>query len=65
MAKFRLESVFDHASGLYYVEVYYPDDAGEPLVTTDPRYQSHEEAEVDSIRIFQDAFKNQPVEASR
>jgi hypothetical protein len=61
MARFRAETVLDPNSGKYYVELYYPDNATEPLVTTDPIYPSHEVAEQETLRLMQEALPTQPV----
>ena len=65
MANFRVESVLDRSSGLYYVEVFYPDTATEPIVSSEPIYPSHEAAEADSLKTFCEAFKGKPISASR
>jgi hypothetical protein len=64
MAKFRAESVLDKNTGKYYIELYYPDDSSEPLVTTEAIYSSHEIAEQETIRMIQEALPNQPVKKS-
>ena len=64
MAKFRAETVLDTNSGKYYIELYYPDDAAEPMVTTDAIYPSHEVAEQETIRLIQEALPDQPVKKS-
>jgi hypothetical protein len=65
MTSFRCESVLDRATGLYYVQVYYPDTATTPLVTGNPIYPSLEAAEADAVKIFTESFKDQPIKAVR
>jgi len=64
MAKFRAESVLDNDTGKYYIELYYPDNAPEPIVTTDAIYPSHEIAEQETLRLIQEALPEQPVKKS-
>lgn len=52
MALIRIEAVKDSASGRYYLEVYHPQDAPSPFVTTEPRYASSAAAETDAIAIL-------------
>lgn len=61
MARFRAETVFDGKSGKYFVELYYPENATEPLVRTRPIYPSHEVAEQETIRTMKEALPTQPV----
>jgi hypothetical protein len=49
MAVIRVEPVKDEASGLYYIEIYNPQDASAPFVTTEPRYMTAAAAENDVI----------------
>jgi len=65
MATFRVESVLDPQSGLYFVEVYYPDSASTPFVISKPIYQSHDQAAEDALRIFREGFPDQPLQAKR
>ena len=58
----RIEAVEDQKSGNYFVEIYYPADAKEPFVTTEPRYKSAAAAENDTIAILA-AAANRPREA--
>lgn len=62
MAQFRLESVLDHKTGLYFVEVY-QEGASTPLVVGNPIYRSHEHAMADAIEIFKSAIPEQPITA--
>ena len=64
MAKFRAESVLDKNTGNYYIELYYPDDSSEPIVTTEAIYPSHEIAEQETLRLIQEALPDQPVKKS-
>lgn len=52
MPLMRIEPKKDAATDLYYLEIFYPADAGEPLVTTEPRYMSAAAAENDVIAII-------------
>ena len=52
MALIRIEPKRDPASDLYYVEIFHPPDAEEPLVTTEPRYKTAAAAENDLIAII-------------
>ncbi|EIZ0309921.1 hypothetical protein N7836_004250 [Vibrio vulnificus] len=56
MARFRVETILDTNTGLIYAECYYPEDAAEPIASTSPIYQSHEQAEKDVIDMFKNAF---------
>jgi len=64
MAKFRVETVLDKNTGLYFVEVY-QEGQDEPLVVGNPIYFSHEHAMADSIEIFKQSMPNQPITAWR
>ncbi|HEX2725364.1 MAG TPA: hypothetical protein VHN20_06055 [Beijerinckiaceae bacterium] len=52
MPLIRVEAVQDPHSGNYYVQIFHPADADEPLVTTAPRYRSAAAAETDTIAIL-------------
>ena len=52
MALMRIEPKKDSASDLFYLEIFYPADAAQPLVTTEPRYKSAAAAENDMIAII-------------
>lgn len=58
MALIRIEAVKDHHSDLYYVEIYQPPDADQPLVTTEPRYKTVAAAENDIIAIIAASTNN-------
>jgi hypothetical protein len=45
MALIRIEPKKDFSSDLYYVEIFYPADAEQPFVTTEPRYKTAAAAE--------------------
>jgi len=45
MAGYRIEALADSATGLFYVEVFYPGDATVPVARTKPIYTSLEEAQ--------------------
>ena len=52
MALMRIEPRKDAATDLYYLEIFYPADAAQPLVTTEPRYMSAAAAENDVIAVI-------------
>ena len=52
MAVIRVEPVKDEATGLYYIEIYNPQDAPASFVTTEPRYMTAAAAENDLIAII-------------
>lgn len=64
MANFRVETVIDKSTGLYFVEVY-EDGSAEPLVVGKPIYASHEHAMADAVAIFKRAMPEQPITAWR
>lgn len=49
MALLRIEPTLDDKSGLYFLEIFYPEDATSPFVTTEPRYMTKSAAENDTI----------------
>lgn len=49
MPLIRIEPKKDRSTDLYYLEIYYPADAQQPFVTTEPRYKSTAAAENDFI----------------
>lgn len=58
MALLRIETVEDPKSGRFSIEVYYPNDADRPLVTTTPCYASAAAAENDIIAIISASANN-------
>ena len=56
MANFRLETVRDSRTGLYFSELYYPNDAEKPFASSQPIYGSHEDAMSDSVRMLKVVF---------
>lgn len=60
MARIRLEPKKDPATELYYVEVFCPAEADQPLVTTSPRYKSSAAAENDVIAIIASGINRGP-----
>lgn len=52
MATIRIEPAQDPRTGLYYIEIYHPADASQPVITTAPRYVSANAAETDTIAIL-------------
>jgi hypothetical protein len=52
MALLRLDAVKDARSGLYFLAIFYPADAEQPFVTTEPRYKTAAAAENDAIAIL-------------
>jgi hypothetical protein len=59
MPLIRIEAVRNERAGLYHVEIYYPSDAGQPIVTTEARYKTAAAAENDTIAIIA-AYANSP-----
>jgi len=49
MTLIRVEPVLDEKSGRYFLEIYNPHDAPQPIVTTPPRYGTAAAAETDLI----------------
>ncbi|TWB61683.1 hypothetical protein FBZ98_1011028 [Rhizobium sp. ERR 922] len=64
-ATFRIETVFDDKTGLYFAEVYSPGDAKEPFEKTKPIYASHESAEREVLEMFRKTFKGQPMKVRK
>ena len=64
MARFRVETVLDKATGRYFIEVY-QEGQNTPLVVGKPIYQSHEHAMADAVEIFKKAMPEQPITAWR
>ena len=60
MALIRIEPKKDFSSDLYYVEIFYPADAEQPFVTTEPRYKTVAAAENDVIAIIASRANNPP-----
>lgn len=52
MARFRVETVTDPATGLVFAELYYPENSAHPIAVTQPVYPSHEIAEADVVKMF-------------
>jgi hypothetical protein len=52
MALVRIEPIREAQSELYRIEIYYPADAQQPLVTTEPRYKTAAAAENDIMAIL-------------
>ena len=61
MARFRVESVRDVASGLYYNELFYPDDSVIPVASTRPIYRTLEDAERGAVELLKKALPEQPI----
>ena len=61
MANFGVETVRDKKTGMFFAELYYPDDAIEPIAKTQPVYSSHEQAIVDSVNMMKAAFPEHPI----
>lgn len=64
MANFRVETALDIPSGLYYAEVFFPNDAIAPFVRTRPRFPSHEVAMQVVMDMFKSHFPDHPVTPS-
>lgn len=58
MSLLRIEAVEDPKTGRFSIEVYFPEDADRPLVTTAPRYASAAAAENDIIAIITASANN-------
>ena len=58
MAVIRIEAVEDRRTGLYFVEIYNPEDSDRPYVTTAPRYKTAAAAETDTIAILASGANN-------
>jgi hypothetical protein len=56
MARFRVETVVDVATGKVYAELFYPENETTPLAKTPPIYSSHEQAEQEVLKFFYEAF---------
>jgi hypothetical protein len=56
MARFRCEAIEDLKSGKFYVELYYPHEATEPIAVTQPIYHSLDEAEEKTVELFREWF---------
>ena len=56
MALFRIETAFDPKIGLFYAELYYPDDATVPQARTGSIYPSQVAAEQDALKMVVDVF---------
>jgi len=54
LAKLRIETETDPKTCKVYAELYYPDDAEQPLVTTNPIFPSREVAEQKIIEMFEE-----------
>ena len=54
MAKFRIETETDAKTGKIYAELYFPDDAEQPIATTDPIFPSREVAEQKIKEMFEE-----------
>ena len=52
MSLIRLEAREDGKSGLFYLEIYHPADAMQPLVTTEARYKTAAAVENDILAII-------------
>ncbi len=52
MSLIRIEPVLDPASNKFFLEIYNPHNADQPVVTTLPRYQSKAAAETDVVAII-------------
>lgn len=64
MATFRVGTVFETNTGLYFIEVYYLEDSTKPFVISKPIYRSHDQAAEDAFRIFREGLSDQPQKAA-
>lgn len=62
MAIIRIEAFEDPASGRYGLEIYFPSEAQQPLVTTTARYASVAAAENDLIAVIASAANSYDAE---
>jgi hypothetical protein len=58
MALIRIEPKKDPSTDLYCVEIFYPAEAEQPFVTTEPRYKTAAAAENDVIAIIASRANN-------
>lgn len=63
MALFRTEVLFDAGTGLFFMELYYPEEATSPEFVSDPIYGSPEEAERDAPSVFRQVLTAQVSDA--
>jgi hypothetical protein len=54
LTKFRIETETDTKTGKVYAELYYPDDADQPIASTDPIFSSSEAAEEQIKEMFEE-----------
>lgn len=54
MANFRIDTETDPETGKVYAELYYPEDADQPIGTTEPIFSSHEVAEEQIKTLFEE-----------
>lgn len=52
MPLLRIETALDQATGMYFLELFYPSDTSQPYVTTEPRYKTAASAEGDLIAML-------------
>ncbi len=52
MSLIKIEPTLDAKSQKYFLEIFYPHDAAQPFVTTQPRYQSAAAAQNDLMAII-------------
>jgi hypothetical protein len=63
VAIIRVEARKDPATGLFYLEIYHPATSEQPLVTTEPRYQTAAAAENDFIALIASRADTSPSRA--
>ncbi len=61
MARFRIETMTDPVTGKVFSELYYPDDAEEPMARTRAKYDTHEQATADAVELIKRAFPEKPI----
>ena len=54
MTKFRIETETDEKTGKVYAELYYPDDAEQPIARTEPIFPNSEAAEEEIKKMFEE-----------
>lgn len=60
MAQFRVEFIVDEASGMYFAELYHPENENEVVVRTEALYPTQAAAVLGVVQIFKDAVLQFP-----
>ena len=64
MAQFRLETVWDSNTGVFKIEIYYPNDAKEPMAVSPSVFRTHEEALPRAVDLLKEGIPNQSISAT-